>query len=237
MKLTHKTIHLKPTQKIENWLAAQSKGLSQIGAGLYAKVYVKDKAKSKRVVKIGIVDNNVIRYGGVTGKQSSFNTDPYCEYLRNVVVPHQDNPFVPKVYSVELFTVHHMQLRREREWPRRTPRRLVPCVNYVYVVKMERLKRWNTVPNTVRTAVLEKCGLPDEFRWKGYDDTMLNDTFGYRIHRNAKSSKNKHLIEIAPKLTKLYRQARFSVDFHEGNVMWRTSLKGQAQPVLVDPIA
>lgn len=168
-----------------------------IGSGAFASAY--SKSKSSRVVyKIGVIDED----------GADFKYDAYLTYLERVVLKHQKNPVVPKVFDVRYITVVNPREPSYKE--------------LVYIVKMEKLTGFSKIKGNLRTKLLWRYGMRSVFDLEDdLEDVVAADQTGY-------------IKRIANKLQDLFDE--WGGDCHEGNIMWRKVGK-TAELVITDPVA
>lgn len=143
----------------------------------------------------------VIKVGTV---DYGFRNDGYLAFLRKV---DPSNPHLPRVNAMRLY--------RDIQ----DPDNGTTCY---YVVMMERLSPFMTIPYTKRRQLFHNLGLKN-----------------FRCLRPGVSNNNNidryHLRKVAKVLDSLY--SKYRSDMHTGNIMWRRSRGRAPELVIVDPIS
>lgn len=175
-------------------------GLKFFDSGAFGSVYVyRGSQNRKRVVKV--VDL-AIDYA---------DDDGYLTYFKQIILKQQDNPFVPRIYNVEVYKVTD-KLGSE---------------HLVYFIEMERLRRAKA-PTLKR---LLKKVFPYNDGGRGQFDPVLDY---HDLIKAVVASRNKHFRRLSRHLLRLID--RFENDLHLGNVMLRRKGRGH-QLVITDPIS
>lgn len=173
--------------------------MKQIGSGAFATVYGRD-------------DEDVVYKFGVCNA-TRFDDDAYISYLRDVVAKYPGNPLLPKIDSVDLFTLNYRYSNERR----------IVMTDMVYIVRMEKLIPFGKMKADIVARELWKHGARETYDFENAEFTARFDSTGnFRI--------------ISRALMKLMN--RHSEDIHEGNVMWRKDgrRKSGHHLVITDPV-
>lgn len=178
----------------------QAHNLKFLDSGAFGSVYTyRGSQHRRRVVKAIILQTK------------DADDDGYLAYFKQVILKQQDNPFVPRIYNVEVYKVTD-ELGSE---------------HLVYFIEMERLRRAKA-PTLKR---LLKKVFPYNDGGRGQFDPVLD--YDDLIEAVA-ASRNKHFRRLSRHLLRLID--RFENDLHLGNVMLRRKGRGH-QLVITDPIS
>lgn len=188
--------------------------LEYVGSGAYGTVYATGP-RSRYVYKIG--------------KVSDYDIDGYLCFLKHVVLKSKNNPYVPKVYGMNIYTYYD-------EWDRHD--------RHFYILKMERLVDYESISDRERRAALADHKVHSVEVNSGWGGT---DTWLYQMEAYMDGSNREDILEMAAslpqKLGMIFSKCRHLVkhtadiegDFHDGNIMWRKTGR-KLCPVVIDPL-
>lgn len=125
--------------------------------------------------------------------------DSYLKYVQLIGLLNP-NPYFPQIYHVHMY-VHEG--------------------DHYYMIEMEKLLRWKSIPTRFRDQALEKLGC--ESLWQADRPRLAEDS-------------GRHEEELARVLRKLYYKNQGGSDVHFNNVMWRKKGRGY-EMVYTDPVA
>lgn len=170
-------------------------GYEELDSGSYATVYA--IPGSAYVCKVGYVDG-------------SLKEDAYLRFLSKMPTT---NPLFPKIEAVGIF-----------HFSGDVPDGYKGEYADYYIVHMERLATYDSIPDTKIAAGLGSHGLESIYQ---LEDWSLK-------HKPIKKP-SQYMEKAIRVLARLYKL--FEEDIHQGNVMWRHSNAKVPQLVITDPIA
>ena len=186
------------------------KDVSRLGSGI-SSIALSKKSKPHEVKRI----THTVRNG------AGLNDDPYLNFLK-VAVKHQDNPYLPRIYSVKTF--------------------LSTEGNYTYYVDLERLHSWKEL-SWAQWAYLFKKFFGTQIRdnreiysKQGAAEKFAED-FKKTVHDFYKKTHGVIISKYLNDALKLISPfvENFYIDLHQENIMFRFTPYG-VQPVITDPL-
>lgn len=174
----------------------------------------------------------------VTASIAEYALDGYMLYLKQVVLKNINNPYVPKIYGVNVYEYEYYD--RWSEITRKAHR---------FIIKMERLHPYTSVHPDTRDKVVNGIYDIDKKELATRDDKwntnrLVDYWFDQVEHylRTPKAAQVKRRVR-SPKLLKVLMEIKeqqkrpcVDFDFHGGNFMWRKLPNDEQQLVIIDPL-
>lgn len=145
--------------------------------------------------------------------------DAYFNYIADVVLPNQDNPFFPRIYDVILKTDTRGRTKPD--------------------VRMEKLVPYDTIENNskydpeIMNSMLDRYFVHHAGGEVGFIEQIKENCFRYKRYKNIRDP---HLREAAKLINDFIDRSSelFELDIHKSNVMFRVGPTGP-QLVFTDP--
>jgi len=193
----------------------RKRGAKELGDGAFSVVY-QHPTKKTRVLKVNKCDELP-------------TTDGYYMYVKCIASLRKRNPFLPRIFSVQVFK-------------RPTPGDVYDRTHeWYFVVELEKLVPYDWFKVAERYAwfrrhINSKIVLDPEF----YDEDQEAQIYEAQMYVRTRRTHNKALIRACKLIKRLskskHRYGQFAHDNHIENTMWRVKAS-KIHPVFTDPIS